>query len=96
MLIPIIALMIPIVVIFTKSAIGLAIADAIRHNSGASQGAERRELEQMQADLEQVRAELDQLRAELSETHERLDFADRLLARPTAVPADLREMGGGT
>ena len=79
---PIIALCIPIVVVITRSEIGRAIADAIRHNSGANEGAGvRRELEQMRAEIEQLRAELDDVHTQLLESHERLDFAERLLAK---------------
>ena len=35
-------------------------------------------------DIEALRGEVDDLRRELSEVHERLDFAERLLARPEA------------
>lgn len=81
-LIPIFALSIPLVVIFTKSSIGQAIADAIRHNSGADQGASTREqFEQLSVELEQLRGDVDQARTELLEVHERLDFAERLLAK---------------
>ena len=80
-LIPIIALMIPLVVVISKSTIGQAIADAIRHNSGAAAGASSRELEGLRSEMEQLRLEMDHVHAELSETHERLDFAERLLAK---------------
>lgn len=84
-------LMIPIAAIITKSEIGRAIADAIRHNSGASEGAAaRRELEQMRSEIEQLRAELDDVHAQLQESHERIDFAERVLAqRNEAVPLPL-------
>jgi multidrug resistance efflux pump len=76
-------LSVPILGIISKSEIGQAIADAIRHNSGATKGAAaRRELEQMRGDMDQLRAELDDVHAQLLEAHERLDFAERLLARP--------------
>lgn len=75
-------LAIPIVAIISRSDIGRAIADAIRHNSGANEGAAaRRELEQMRAEIEQVRLELDDVHAQLMESHERLDFAERILAK---------------
>jgi hypothetical protein len=81
-LIPILALMIPIVAILAKSQMGLAIADAIRHNSGANEGAAaRRELEQMRAEIDQLRADIEDVHAQLLESHERLDFAERLLAK---------------
>jgi len=81
-LIGVMVLMIPIIAIITKSEIGQSIADAIRHNSGASEGAAaRRELEQMRAEIDQLRAELDDVHAQLLESHERLDFAERLLVK---------------
>lgn len=78
---------IPLLAILTKSDIGQAIADAIRHNSGANEGAGvRQELEQMRADLDQLRGELDGMHAELGEAHERLEFTERLLAQRPALP----------
>lgn len=78
----IIVFSIPLLAILVKSDIGQAIADAIRHNSGANEGAAaRRELEQMRADVDQLRAELDGMNAQLLEAHERLDFAERLMAK---------------
>lgn len=71
--------------LFTRTDIGQAIADAIRHNSGANEGAAaRRELEQMRAEIDQLRSELDGVHAELGEAHERLEFAERLLASRAA------------
>ncbi len=65
-----------------RSDIGQAIADAIRHNSGANEGAAvRRELEEMRSDLERVTGELEEVQQRLLESGERLDFAERLLAR---------------
>lgn len=82
LLIPIMALMIPLFVVVSRSEIGQAIADAIRHNSGATKGAAaRRELEQMRADMDQLRTELDEVHAQLLEAHERLDFAERMLTK---------------
>ena len=81
-LVVMIVMIIPILVVLSKTEIGQAIADAIRHNSGASEGAAaRRELEEMRAEIEQLRTELDDVHAQLLETHERLDFAERLLAK---------------
>jgi hypothetical protein len=91
LMIPILALMIPLVAVISKSAIGMAIADAIRHNSGASHGASARaEVEQLQAEVEQLRADFESVNTQLLEVHERLDFAERLLARPDA-PAQAKE-----
>ncbi|MGH7583008.1 MAG: hypothetical protein ACREL5_07285 [Gemmatimonadales bacterium] len=75
-------LVIGLVAVLGKTDIGQAIADAIRHNSGANEGAAvRRELEEMKAEIEQLRADLDLMHHELLETGDRLDFAERLLAR---------------
>lgn len=83
LLIPIMALSIPIIAILVKSDLGQSLADAIRHNSGANEGAAaRRELEQMRAEIDQLRAELDDVHAQLLESGERLDFAERLMAKP--------------
>ena len=82
-LIPIIALMIPIVAIVSKSAIGDAIAESIRHKSALRRGGvPDPDLEQLHAEVDQLRADLEQVHAELLEAHERLDFTERLLARP--------------
>lgn len=87
LMIPILALMIPLVAVIGKSDIGHAIADAIRHNSGANEGAAvRREVEQMKAEIDQLRLELDDVHAQLLESHERLDFAERLLAKRADAP----------
>lgn len=80
--IPIMALAIPLLAILVRSNVGQAIADAIRHNSGANEGAAaRRELEQMRAEIEQLRVDVEDVRAQLLESHERLDFAERLLSQ---------------
>jgi signal transduction histidine kinase len=72
---------IPLLAILVKSDIGRAIADAIRHNSGANEGAAaRQEIEQMRGEIEQLRTDLDDMHTQLLETQERLDFAERLLA----------------
>jgi multidrug resistance efflux pump len=89
-LIPIMALAIPLLAILVRSSVGQAIADAIRHNSGANEGAAaRRELEQMRAEIDQLRVEVEDVRAQLLESHERLDFAERLLSQrndPSQLP----------
>lgn len=73
---------VPLLAVVVKSQIGLAIADAIRHNSGANEGAAvRNELEQMHATIDELRGELEQVRAELIDAHERLDFAERMLSK---------------
>ncbi|HEY3933022.1 MAG TPA: hypothetical protein VGL65_00220 [Gemmatimonadales bacterium] len=77
-------LSIPILGILTRSDIGQSIADAIRHNSGANEGAAaRREVEQLRSDLDQLRTELNDVHGQLAESLERLDFAERLLIKPT-------------
>lgn len=72
-MIPILALMIPIF------AIGLAGLNKIAQTR--LEEARIRAGELGDGAIEELRAEVDQLRAELSEVHERLDFAERLLAR---------------
>jgi multidrug resistance efflux pump len=73
---------IPLLAILVRSDIGRAIADAIRHNSGANEGAAaRQELEQLRAEIEQLRTDLDDMHTQLLENQERLDFAERLLAK---------------
>jgi len=74
-------LLVALIGVIAHSDIGQSIADAIRHNSGANQGAGvRRELEQMRGSVDQLQSDIDALHAQLGETQERLDFAERLLA----------------
>ena len=54
-----------------RGPIGKGIADRLSGRAGASADPELREL----------RGEVDALRQELGEVHERLDFAERMLAR---------------
>ena len=72
-LIPIMALSIPLLAIVVKSDLGRALADRLRHGPVpmAPPAADPAILE-----------ELDHIRAELSELHERIEFAERLLAKP--------------
>jgi hypothetical protein len=58
------------------SPIGKAIADRVRHGKSPLPAAEPDAA---------VYEELDHLRAELGEVQERLDFAERLLAKPGAA-----------
>lgn len=51
------------------SPVGKALAERIRHQSGAA------------GPDPELLAEVDALRAEVSELHERMDFAERLLAQ---------------
>lgn len=57
------------------SPIGRAIADRIRGTGDAS------EVRQLQDRQEAVLEELEGVRRELADVHERLDFAERLMAR---------------
>lgn len=91
-MIPIFVLMIVLVAIVSKSEIGHAIADAIRHNSGAGRGvAGEHDLEQLHAEFDQLRAELEHVNSQLLEVHERLDFAERLLASPDPLEKARRQ-----
>ena len=70
-----VALFSTVAIIFvTRSHIGRAIADRIR--GGAAGDPE------LAAEVDSLRRELEAVRGELTEVHERLDFAERLLARP--------------
>ena len=73
LLIPMIALSIPIVVIivagFNKQA-KLRLEETKLRMSGIDT-----------EELDELRADLDQVRAELGEVHERLDFTERLLSQ---------------
>jgi hypothetical protein len=68
-----------------RGPLGSAIAERIRGGHGVDDS-------RLQADVEQLRHELDQVRQELAETQERVDFAERLLARP-AEPGRLPDAG---
>jgi len=60
------------------SPVGKAVAHRIRHGKTPPDG---------QSDLDPaVYAELDQLRADMTEVQERLDFAERMLAKPADAP----------
>jgi len=60
------------------SPVGRAFADRIRGQGGALSEGVRRELEDSRAELLN---EVQQLRTELGELSERVDFAERLLAK---------------
>ena len=62
------------IIVIARSQIGRALADRIRGG-----GAHDREL---LAEVDGLRAELDAVRQDFVEVQERLDFAERLLARP--------------
>ena len=66
------------------SPVGKAYAERMRARTHAQHGAPDGELA---AQVEELRHEVDALRGELAEAHERLDFAERLLARPTTTDA---------
>lgn len=57
---------------FSFTPMGRAITERIRHGPGGAAPADP-----------ELLAEIDQMRIELSELHERMDFAERLLARPS-------------
>jgi hypothetical protein len=71
--------------VILRGPLGQAIADRIRHGaSGTGTDARLRE------EVDTLRLEMDELRGQLSEAHERIDFAERLLARrDEAVPLPL-------
>ena len=60
-------------VLIARGEIGKAIAHRIRGGSPTD--------ERLQGELAEVRQELDVVHQELAEMHERIDFAERLLAR---------------
>lgn len=60
-------------VFILRGPLGKALADRL---AGRSRADDR--------ELEELRAELADVRQQLAEVHERLDFAERLLARPKA------------
>lgn len=61
---------------------------AVRSRLAPRPGAAQGQIEGQEA-IEALEADLDQLRRQLGETQERLDFAERLLAkRPEGRPAD--------
>ena len=76
LLIPIVAMTIPIVAIIMSTMHKMAklrVEEArARHGIG----------EDSQAELDELRGEVDQLRIEVGDLNERLDFAERLLAKP--------------
>lgn len=81
LLIPILALSIPVLAILSNAfqkIWRLRIEEARVRAGALAEGAE--------AELDQVRGEVEQLRRELTEVHERLDFAERLLARRVESP----------
>jgi hypothetical protein len=78
MFIPILALLIPVSAIIMGGLIKLARVRAME-SGGVGDG-------ETQARLDTLDHEVALLRQELGETQERLDFAERLLARPESPP----------
>jgi Tfp pilus assembly protein PilO len=81
LLIPILALSIPVMAIISsglQKVWRLRIEEARVRAGALAEGAE--------AELDHVRVEVEQLRRELTEVQERLDFAERLLARKAEPP----------
>jgi len=79
--IPILALSIPVLAILSnglQKVWRLRIEEARARAGALTDGGE--------AELDQVRGEVEQLRRELTEVQERLDFAERLLARRPEAP----------
>jgi hypothetical protein len=74
LLIPIMALSIPV--------LGLALAGFQRYAKLRLEETRLRLEGGSREEFESLRGEVDDLRRELSDVHERLDFAERLLARP--------------
>jgi hypothetical protein len=71
-LIPIIFFLVVGGIFVARGEIGRALADRIRGGAGASAN--------LLDEVAELRRDVDGLRADLAETHERLDFAERLLA----------------
>jgi hypothetical protein len=70
--------------VILRGPLGQAIAERIRHGAGAT-GNDR----QLREDVDSLRLEVDELRGQLAEAHERIDFAERMLARrdePNSLP----------
>lgn len=90
--IPILALMIPVLGLvvhlsgqWLKSPVAQAFADRVRGQAAAEQG-------ELQAEVQALAGDMDVLRREVAELQERLDFAERLLARGTGhAIVDARE-----
>ena len=78
-------------ILFFKSPLSGALADAIRHNSGVRLRDPRADqaVAHMTGDLKHLTEELSQLREQFSELAERVDFTERALAevrRRDALP----------
>ena len=80
LLIPIMALAIPVAAIVFSGLTKLARAkrEAIESQIGSGSG--------VQGQIDELRSELQDVRHELTETQERLDFAERMLAQQREKP----------
>jgi hypothetical protein len=76
--IPIVAIMVGGLAIFVKSDLGRALARRI--------GGDPRVAAALEDEVHLLRGEVDALRGEIAETHERLDFTERLLSRAEEPP----------
>jgi len=72
-LIPIVAILMGGLLIFSRTRLGHALADRISGRAAAIPPV-------LEAEVRELRGEVESLRAELTETQERLDFAERLLS----------------
>jgi predicted nucleic acid-binding Zn-ribbon protein len=72
LLIPIFAMLIGGFVVFSRSALGHALARRIGGGADGSPG--------LESEVRELRGEVEALRGELTETQERLDFTERMLA----------------
>lgn len=77
LLIPLIPISVCGVWLFGKTEIGRAIARRIEGRAGA----DREQLTLVQEELDALHEEVERLQRDQSETHERLEFTERLLAR---------------
>lgn len=62
--------------VILRGPLGQAIADRVR-GGATDMGSDPR----VREELDSLRLEVDELRGQLAEAHERIDFAERLLAR---------------
>ena len=75
--IPIVAILVGGLLIFSRTRLGLALADRLAGRSAAAPA--------LEAEVHELRGAVEALRDELTETRERLDFAERML---TAGPKE--------
>ena len=83
LLIPLIPVTVGGVWLLGKTEIGRAVARRIEGRAGA----DREQLTWVQEELDALHDEIERLRRDQSETHERLEFTERLLARKTNGPS---------